>query len=315
MTLLYRDPCFLRHDTGLHPERSDRLRAIEARLQAEGLLDACVSRPCVALDPAELSPLHLPEVAQRVQWLCEHGGGRLEADTVVSPESYQVALTAAGTCCAAVEAVLDGSDRTALCLVRPPGHHATAHQSMGFCLFNSIALAAQRALNRGVARVLIVDWDVHHGNGTQDIFYAEQRVCFLSIHRFGRGFYPGSGAASETGTGAGLGYTHNVPVPLGISRTDFYTALENALHTATRTFKPELVLLSAGFDAHHADPVGGLSLEVEDYAPLTQLLRQVANTHCDGRLVSCLEGGYDLEALAGGVAVHLRGLFAGEKPS
>jgi len=306
MTLLYHDPLFQRHETGNHPERVERLRAIDARLRAEGLLQRCTAGSIQRLPVAQTQAVHRAEVAQRAETLAQAGGGHLDADTVVCPESVEVALAAAGTCCAAVEAVLTGQDRNALCLVRPPGHHATATRSMGFCLFNSVALAARHAQQLGAARVLIVDWDVHHGNGTQDIFYDDPRVTFVSIHRYGNGFYPGTGAADETGTGPGLGHTFNVALPRTTQRNAYLQAVENVLHRATAAAKPDLVLISAGFDAHRDDPIGGLNLEVDDFATLTRLLLQLADTHCQGRLVSCLEGGYHLEALAASVAVHLR---------
>jgi len=221
-----------------------------------------------------------------------------------------VALAAAGACVAAVDAVMHGPDRTALCLVRPPGHHATPTHSMGFCLFNNIALAADHAsAAHSLTRILVVDWDVHHGNGTQDIFFADPGVMFFSIHRYGHGFYPGTGAADETGTGPGLGYTVNMPVRYGASRPNYHAAFVSALEKAADKIRPELVLLSAGFDAHRRDPIGSLGLETEDFVALTRLVRQVAETHADGRVVSCLEGGYDLQALAESVQVHLEGLI------
>jgi acetoin utilization deacetylase AcuC-like enzyme len=222
-----------------------------------------------------------------------------------------VALAAAGACVAAVDAVLAGKDHNALCLVRPPGHHATAERSMGFCLFNSIALAAHHArIAHQLTRILIVDWDVHHGNGTQDIFYAAPDVFFFSIHRYGGGFYPGTGTADETGTGPGLGRTLNVPVRYGTSRADYRGLYRKALERAADEIKPELVLLSAGFDAHAADPIGSLGLDAEDFATLTQMILEVAKTHAGGRLVSCLEGGYNLTALAESVQGHLEELLA-----
>lgn len=313
MTLLYSDPIFLTHDTGQHPERIERLTAIRDRLAASGLDQRCTPGAFAAMPEDEVRGLHELRVLTRARDTAHKGGGRLDPDTVVSPASYEVALHAAGACAAAVDAVLTGPDRTALCLVRPPGHHATPARSMGFCLFNNVALAAQRARQaHGLDRILIVDWDVHHGNGTQDLFYADPEVLFLSIHRFGWGFYPGSGDADETGRGPGLGYTVNVPIPQGTPRREYHDQFARALEQAADKIRPELVLVSAGFDAHHSDPIGSLGLEVEDFATLTRKVLEVARTHAGGRLVSCLEGGYNLDALAASVEAHLGELLAAQ---
>jgi acetoin utilization deacetylase AcuC-like enzyme len=310
MTLLFRDPVFRQHDTGQHPERIERLLAIQARLNRAGLTQRCQAGTFVPLAAEAVARVHAPAVIARVRKTAEAGGGRLDPDTVVSPASYEVGMSASGACVAAVDAVLDGTDRNALCLVRPPGHHATPTRSMGFCLFNNVALAARHALSRGLNRVLIVDWDVHHGNGTQDIFYADPQVTFFSVHRYGHGFYPGTGADDETGTGPGLGHTFNAPLPYGISRPEYHTAFRHFLERAAAVCKPELVLLSAGFDAHARDPIGSLGLETEDFTALTRTVLEVARTDAGGRLVSCLEGGYDLEALAESVQTHLEELLA-----
>ena len=310
MTLLYRDPLFLRHETGRHPENPDRLRAIEARLCAAGLIDRCTPGTYQPLTPDAVARVHGPAVVEAVRALAEQGGGRLDADTVLSAESYHAALAAAGACTAAADAVLRGQDTTALCLVRPPGHHATPDRSMGFCLFNSVALAARHARDaHGLSRVLIVDWDVHHGNGTQDIFYDAPEVFVFSIHRYGHGFYPGTGAKDETGAGRGLGYTFNEPVRYGTSAAEYHGRFRAALEKAAAKIRPELILLSAGFDAHADDPIGSLGLAAEDFAALTRQVRDVARVHCGGRLVSCLEGGYNLSALAESVQAHLEQLL------
>src|SRR5438105_8724309 len=197
MTLLYTDPVFLKHDTGRHPENADRLRSISARLEKAGLVAKCTAGTYTPLSQDAVTKVHAAKQVQAIKQLAEHGGGHIDADTVVSPESFQVGLAAAGACVAAVDAVIHGNDHTALCLVRPPGHHATQTTSMGFCLFNNIALAANHAQSaHGLTRLLIVDWDVHHGNGTQDIFYEDPQVMFFSIHRYGQGRYPGTGATS-----------------------------------------------------------------------------------------------------------------------
>jgi acetoin utilization deacetylase AcuC-like enzyme len=305
MTLLYTDPLFLKHDTGQHPERAGRLRAITQRLEKTGLAKKCTLAPYKPLDEKAIAALHDPKMIVRAKELAAHGGGRLDVDTVVSPDSFRVALAAAGVCVAAVDAVLRGKDKTALCLVRPPGHHATPTQSMGFCLFNNIALAAQHAkVFHKLTRALIVDWDVHHGNGTQDIFYEDPEVFFYSIHRFP--FYPGTGDSDETGRGKGLGYTINVPVAFGTPRKTYLDMFARGLHQGADKIRPELVLVSAGFDAHAQDPIGSLGLEVEDFVTLSELVMEVARTHAGGRLVSCLEGGYHVERLAESVEAHLR---------
>jgi acetoin utilization deacetylase AcuC-like enzyme len=309
MTILFADPLFQKHDTGRHPEKAERLVVIQNRLENAGLVAQCKKGTYAPLTANDVGAIHDPDVVASARQLAEAGGGWLEADTLLCPDSYQVALAAAGACCAGVDQVMRGIDRTALCLVRPPGHHATAHKSMGFCLFNNVALAAHHARKAfGLDRVLIVDWDVHHGNGTQDVFWAEPTIFFLSIHRFGHGFYPGSGDDDETGTGPGLGYTANVPMPFGISRHDYHAAFRNAVEKAADKIKPSLVILSAGFDAHTRDPIGSLGLESEDFAEMTKVLLAIADTHAQGRIVSCLEGGYHLQALAESVQAHLEEL-------
>ena len=309
MTILYTDELFLRHETARHPECPARLVAVTSRLSQAGLIARCKPGTYAPLTPEETARTHTREVVTAARLICERGGGRLEADTICSPDSYQVALAAAGACASAVDAVLDGVDRTSLSLVRPPGHHATPTHSMGFCLFNNIALAARRAIDRGLSRVLVVDWDVHHGNGTQDIFYDDPRVTFLSVHRYGHGFYPGTGGANETGTGDGLGATVNVPLRYGTRREEYHAAFRSALEKTADRCKPELVLVSAGFDAHRLDPIGSLGLETEDYVTLTRVVLDVAEKHSAGRLVSCLEGGYNLDALAESVQAHLETLL------
>jgi acetoin utilization deacetylase AcuC-like enzyme len=306
--LLFTDDLYLEHETGEHPERPDRLRAIHRRLGKDGLIERCNRGPVRAATPAELERIHPRRHIERVAEVAAAGGGRLDPDTVLSGRSYEVARHAAGAAVEAVDHVLSGHDSKALCLVRPPGHHALPSRAMGFCLFNNVALAAAHArAAHDVERVLIVDWDVHHGNGTQDIFYDDGQVGFFSAHR--SPFYPGTGAADETGSGAGLGTTFNLPLRFGISRHDYRAAFTNVLEDALARCRPELILVSAGFDAHRADPIGSLGLETEDFAALTKLIVEAAEQSCGGRLVSLLEGGYDLAALSESVAVHLQTLL------
>ena len=314
MTILISDPRFLLHDTGRHVETADRLRAITLRLQQTGLVERCTPLPFEPIDEIAIDRVHAPDVSRLLNRLVSEGGGFADPDTVVSEESPTVAKLAAGAACAAVDAILAGQDRTALCLIRPPGHHATPERSMGFCLFNNVALAARHALDQHqLNRILIVDWDVHHGNGTQDIFFADPRVMFLSIHRYGHGFYPGTGAVGETGTGPGLRFTRNVPLRFGTTRDAYFDAFSQAVEQCADKIRPELVLLSAGFDAHRLDPIGSLGLETEDYARMTEKVLEVARSHAGGRLVSCLEGGYHLAALAESTQAHLQCLLdAGE---
>jgi acetoin utilization deacetylase AcuC-like enzyme len=308
MTLLYHHPRFSEHRTGHgHPERSERYLAVTQHLPFQQVATQCRVPQFDPLTMEQLASVHDPEVAVIVKLAAEQGGGHIEADTYVSPASYEVGLLAAGACCSAVQSVMKSEDQTAFCLVRPPGHHATPSLSMGFCLFNNIALAARQALACGANRVLIVDWDVHHGNGTQDAFYDDEQVFFLSLHR--SPFYPGTGLANETGAGAGLGCTLNVPLRFGISRKDYLAAFTTSLEQAVDQAKPDIILLSAGFDAHAKDPLGSLGLEVEDFAIMTETLHQAARTHSHGRLVSCLEGGYNLDMLAESVTAHLKVLL------
>jgi acetoin utilization deacetylase AcuC-like enzyme len=308
MTLIFSDPRFLQHQTGSHPECPERLRSIERHFAATGLFERAVRCPAVMADEADLLAVHDGDYLREVQTFAEAGGGRIEADTVLSEGSAEAAWLAAGTAVEAVRRVVAGDDRSAFCLVRPPGHHALAAAPMGFCLLGNAAVAARAAIRRfGLNRVLVVDWDVHHGNGTQDIFYEDSQVGFFSSHRFP--FYPGTGRRQETGSGDGLGTTFNLPVEFGTSRREFLKSFGALLSVAADRMQPELVVISAGFDAHAEDPVGSLGLETEDFIELTKLVQDVANVHAQGRIVSVLEGGYNVVRLAECAGVHLQTLF------
>jgi len=313
MTLLYSDPFFLKHETGAHPERAERIRRIAPRLEQAGLIRQCRRPHWEPVSRRRLARVHSAQYINEVWAITKSGGGDLDVDTVACPASYEVALSAVGAVCDAVERLVRGEDTQALCLVRPPGHHALARHAMGFCIFNNVAVAASAALgDLGLDRVLIVDWDIHHGNGTQATFWEEPRVGFLSIHRWP--FYPGTGREDETGGGPGLGTTRNLPVPYGIPRKEYLARFGDALDQLSAVIKPQLVLLSAGFDTHRRDPVGDLGLETEDFAPLTQRVLEIADQYAEGRLVSVLEGGYHPEATAECVEVHLAEMLRRRQP-
>ena len=309
MTLLYYDRRFLDHDAGPHPESPLRLEHIERRLDSSRLAERCTRPEWQPAGAAEILAVHDADYVRSLDLLARRGGGRIDADTVVSPESFDVARYAAGAACDAVRRVVRGEAQNALCLVRPPGHHAVADQAMGFCLLNHVAIAAKLAIDElQLERVLVVDWDVHHGNGTQDIFYDDPQVAYFSAHRWP--FYPGTGAADETGRGAGLGTTKNLPFAFGTPRWDYLARFSEELTKFAASMQPRLVLISAGFDAHAADPIGSLGLETEDFGELSELVQAVADDYADGRIVSVLEGGYNPPVLAACVALHLEHLLA-----
>ncbi len=308
MPQIYYSPTFLQHETGRHPENAERLRHVVDHLSASGQMHRCEVVDFGPATAAELHRVHEPDALVALDDLAARGGGQADADTVVCPLSMEVARLAAGAVCQATRQVVSGATRRALCLVRPPGHHALADRAMGFCLVNHIAVAARLAIEElQLDRVLIVDWDVHHGNGTQDLFYDEAQVGFFSAHRWP--FYPGTGGEDETGTGAGLGATRNLPMKLGTSRDRYLAWFARELGAFADRLQPQLVLISAGFDAHRLDPVGSLGLETEDFADLTTIAMDVAAAHAGGRLVSVLEGGYNAPVLADCVSAHLAELI------
>ena len=292
-----------------HPEKPERLDAILRHLKRTGLLDACPAGLVREADDDELRRVHAVGYLASLEGVDARGGGPLEADTWMSPGSLLAARLAAGATIEAVEGVMNGTHRRAMALVRPPGHHAIRGGAMGFCLFGNAAVAAREAIVRHEAsRILIVDFDVHHGNGTQDAFYDSAEVAFLSIHR--HPFYPGTGMKDETGTGPGLGLTTNIPLPYNTPPAEFRKAFLAGLHALADRHRPELVLVSAGFDAMAEDPVGGLGLDFGDFDALTRDIVEVAEVHAGGRVVSVLEGGYNPSLLAGCVETHLKALGA-----
>ena len=312
-TALLADPIYREHLAGRpnHPERPERFVAVVAGIASAGLLDALVPVNRRPASEDELLLCHKPEYLRVARHDIESGQRCLSTgDTDVTPNSWEVALHAAGGVLNAVDAVIAGRARNGFCAVRPPGHHANARRGMGFCIFNNIAIAARYAQRRhGIARVLIVDWDVHHGNGTQDIFYSDPSVLFFSTHQWP--LYPGTGRADETGEGAGEGTTLNFPFPAGAGRKDILGAVERALAPTADRFRPELVLISAGFDSRIGDLLGRFTLTDEDFADLTKAVMALADRHAGGRVVSVLEGGYTLSGLASAAAAHVAAL-AGE---
>jgi acetoin utilization deacetylase AcuC-like enzyme len=284
--------------------------AILDRLNADGIFGkAKVITPRLATDE-EILRCHSPDYLRIVNEDVTEGLHRLSTgDTPISPRSLEIARLAAGGLLATVDEVLAGRVRNAFAVVRPPGHHATPKKGMGFCLFNNVAIAARHAQKKhGVGRVLIADWDVHHGNGTQDIFYEDGTVLFFDTHQ--HPLYPGTGAASETGKGDGTGLTINCPFPAGSGRREIVGAFRERLVPAAEAFRPDLVLVSAGFDSRIDDPLGGFTLTDDDFAELTGIVKEIAATHCGGRLISTLEGGYSLTGLASAAASHVRALMA-----
>ncbi|WP_165069362.1 histone deacetylase family protein [Paludisphaera rhizosphaerae] len=293
-----------------HPEKPERLETILRHLKRTGLLDACPAGTVREATDDELRRVHSAGYLASLVDVDARGGGCIEADTWMSRGSLTAARLAAGAAIEAVGDVLSGKHPRAMALVRPPGHHAIPSGAMGFCLFSNVAVAAREAIARhAVNRVLIVDFDVHHGNGTQDVFYESAEVAFLSVHRFP--FYPGTGRKDETGTGPGLGLTTNIPLPFGTAPADLRAAFRAGLHALADRHRPELVIISAGFDAMAEDPVGGLGLDFADFDILTRDVVDVAETHAKGRIVSVLEGGYNPSLLAGCVETHLKALGAG----
>lgn len=313
MTFFYYDDDFLEHDTGRHPECAERLVQVTRHLRGDKLWNQLQHQTVAPASEDLLATNHAPAHIARMREVADRGGGRVEADTVLSGGSYRAASKAAGAAVDAVAAVVTGQTSNAFCLVRPPGHHALAHAPMGFCLFNNVAIAARAAIDRhSLDRVLIVDWDVHHGNGTQDVFYTDERVGFFSIHR--SPFYPYTGSSEEKGSGAGLGYTRNVPISYGTPPSRFVETFREAVEEFAAQVRPQLILISAGFDAHRLDPIGSLDLEVDDFQSLTEIVMQLARQHCQGRVVSLLEGGYNVDVLPLCVARHLGTLLAASSP-
>ncbi|MDA7757427.1 histone deacetylase [Opitutales bacterium] len=309
--LIY-EPLFAKHITGKgHPEKPERTTLTYESLQAKGLIENCTLLPAIKCQEEMLSMVHLPEYLAIAKKNILEGNKTLSTgDTQVCLDSWNVALGATGGLLHAIDRIFSGELKRAFSLSRPPGHHATPSRGMGFCLFNHVAIAARYAQKvHNVEKVLIVDWDVHHGNGTQDSFYDDESVFFFSTHQYP--WYPGTGSTEETGTGKGLGSNLNIPLPAGSGRKDLVEgAFGQDLIKRVRSFKPELLLISAGFDSRIDDPLGQFTLSDHDFFDLTKLLIDISNEYCDGRILSVLEGGYNLSGLASACAHHLRAMIS-----
>jgi acetoin utilization deacetylase AcuC-like enzyme len=302
------DPIYLEHDTGGHVENRHRLEETTALLKQSQLMSKVVALSPRPASIDELLLVHAQEHISHVENVCQKGGGWLDADTVTCPASYEAALYAAGGLLCGVDAVMRGEVDSAFALVRPPGHHATYLRAMGFCLFNNITIAAKYALkNYHLERILIADFDVHHGNGTQETFYSDPQVLYFSTHEYP--FYPGTGAIDESGHGAGKGATVNAPLPAHCGDSEYLRIFEEILVPVARRYQPQLILVSAGYDPHWADQIAMMEVSVDGFAQMVSILKQLAQELCGGKLILALEGGYHLQALSYSIKATLEVLL------
>jgi acetoin utilization deacetylase AcuC-like enzyme len=301
-------PSYLEHNRSGHVECRERLETAMQVLEQRGLLEKVTRIEPTPVLAEHLLAVHQEQYVKLAREVAERGGGNLDPDTYLNNRSYEVALLAAGGLVNLVDAILDGTVDLGFALVRPPGHHALPGRGMGFCLFNNVAVAAQYALkHRGLSRILIADFDLHHGNGTQEMFFTTDSVMYFSTHQYP--YYPGTGHWSEIGEGEGEGFTVNVPLLPGVGDEGFERIFDEILYPVAERYRPELILVSAGFDAHWRDPLGMMQLSAAGYGSLASILKQMADEFCHGRLAFTLEGGYDLEGLAHSIAAVLQALL------
>jgi len=298
------DPVYLKHDTGQHIESARRLEATISHLEQTQLKQQLTLIKPGAASTEEISLVHDNQYISHIRNVAQRGGGWLDVDTVISPDSYHAAIYAAGGAIGASHAIMNGEVGSAFALVRPPGHHATSQQAMGFCLFNNVAIAATYALTKyKLDRVIIIDFDVHHGNGTQATFYDNPQVLYVSTHQYP--FYPGTGRIEETGNGVGKGTTINIPLPAGCGDAEYLQVFKQIIVPAARRFNPQFIIVSAGYDLHWADEIALMQVSTSGFAQMVRIIKGLASELCSGRLVFSLEGGYHLQALAYSVKATL----------
>lgn len=302
------DPFYLKHENEPHPENPGRLTAIQNKIESSKFYNNLALLQPRKATVEDIAKVHEKGYIESVEQSCKNGVRNLDADTVISSDSYEAALLSAGAGLEALDQIIEGTIDNAFCAVRPPGHHAEQNRAMGFCLFNNVGVIARYAQEvKQLDKVFIFDWDVHHGNGTQHSFYKDSSIFYSSTHQYP--FYPGTGSGEETGTGDGLGSNLNLPMQAFAGDVDYINAIENKLIPAIQKFNPDLIIISAGFDAHENDPLAQIELTTECYGKMTQQLLEVADDVCDGRVLSMLEGGYDYTALADSVHLHIETLL------
>jgi acetoin utilization deacetylase AcuC-like enzyme len=306
-TGLVTSPEYLKHIPPYrHPENPERLKTILNLLKEKKIFEKVLNIEPEEAKIEDIQTTHLPFYIEEVKKISLSGGGNLDPDTYLCSETYKIALLASGGVLQATEFVIENKVKNAVALIRPPGHHAEKDRGMGFCIFNNIAIAANFAKKKGLNKILIVDWDLHHGNGTQNIFYGDEKVLYFSTHQYP--YYPGTGSIQEIGTGKGRGYTINIPLPGGCGDSDYEYIFNEILIPVSEKFKPEIIFISAGFDAHYLDPLGGMNLSSRGYGNLTEIVKSIAENFCEGKIVVALEGGYNLDALANSVLFLINSL-------